>query len=72
MDIRPVRCRIPDILDKKRKTQVWLADQMGISRQTLNGYVHLRSIMGMEIGAKVAAILGVKLDDLYEWERHGE
>jgi hypothetical protein len=45
---------------------------MGITKQTLNGYIRLRSIMGMEFGAKVAAILEVKLDDLYEWEWHGE
>jgi DNA-binding XRE family transcriptional regulator len=72
MDIKPVRCRIPEILRRKRKTQVWLAEQVGISRQLLNDYIHLRIMMGIIIAAKIARVLDVNIDDLYEWEWLGE
>lgn len=72
MDIKPVRCRIPDILKQQRKSQVWLSEQIGMTKQQLGDYIHLRSIMGMTVGAKVAKALNVTLDDLYEWEWLGE
>jgi len=72
MLIKPVRCRIPDILRKKRKTQVWLAEQVGISRQLLNDYIHLRVTMGIVIAANIAYVLDVHIDQLYEWEWLGE
>jgi Predicted transcriptional regulators len=72
MDIKPVRCRIPDILREKRKTQVWLADQLGITPQHMSDIVRLRSVIGIGMAARIAHVLKVKIDDLYDWEWLGE
>jgi DNA-binding XRE family transcriptional regulator len=72
MDIKPVRCRIPEILKEKRRTQVWLADQVDITPSYLSDLIHLRFNPGIEICAKIAYVLKVHIDDLYVWEWHGE
>ena len=72
MDVKIVRCRIPDILEKKKRSQVWLADEVGISPQYLNDLIRLRSIMGIVMGARIARVLKVNIDDLYVWEWLGE
>jgi DNA-binding XRE family transcriptional regulator len=72
MDIKPVRCRIPEILHNQRKTQVWLADQLDISPQHLNDIIRMRSVTGIGMAARIAHVLKVKIDDLFDWEWHGE
>jgi DNA-binding XRE family transcriptional regulator len=72
MDIKPVRCRIPEILHQQRRSQVWLADQLDISPQHLNDITRMRSIINIGLAARIAHVLKVKIDDLYVWEWHGE
>ena len=72
MDIRPVRCLIPDILRSKRKTQVWLAAELGMSKQQLNDYVQMRIMMKVDTAMKFSRVLNVAIDDLYEWNWIGE
>jgi len=67
-----VRCRIPQLLLKMGKTQIWLADQVGISKQQMNDYVSLRHVLGLNKAKSIAEVLGVVIDDLYEWEWRGE
>ncbi|MBB6731929.1 helix-turn-helix transcriptional regulator [Cohnella sp. CBP 2801] len=61
-----VRCRIPELLYRKRKSQVWLAEKTGISKQRISAYIHLRVIMTIPVSAIIAEALNCKLDDLYE------
>lgn len=68
MEPVPVRCRIPDILRAKGKTQQWLADQTGLSKQRISDYVQLRYIMRLPTAALIARKLNVKMDDLHEWD----
>lgn len=68
MDLVPVRCRIPDLLRSMDKSQQWLAEQTGYSKQRISDYAQLRYIMSLRVAALIAKVLKVYIDDLYEWE----
>lgn len=68
MDLVPIRCLIPKHLRKIGKTQQWLADRVGLSKQHMSDYINMRHIMGMVIAKKIANELGVEIDSLYDWE----
>lgn len=73
MELVPVRCRIPEHLRKIGKTQQWLADELGMSKQHLSDYIKMRSIFGMKSAKNVAVVLKLpSSDDIYEWEWRGE
>ncbi|MEK4452340.1 MULTISPECIES: helix-turn-helix domain-containing protein [Paenibacillus] len=79
MELVPVRCRIPELLirikrnqpanNKIKINQQWLADKVGISKQQLSDYIHLRADnMTMKRAALIAYHLDCLVDDLFEWE----
>lgn len=68
MEPVPIRCRIPELLRKKGKTQQWLADQTGLSKQRISDYVQLRYIMRLPTAALIARMLNVHIDELHIWE----
>lgn len=72
MEGNPISCRIPEHLYRRRATNQWLADQVGITKQQLNGYITLRHMMGIVIARKIAQVLGVIIDDLYVWKEAAE
>lgn len=56
--------RIKKILEEKGIKQVWLADRLGKSFNTVNGYVQNRAQPSLEILYKIAKILDVDPKDL--------
>ena len=56
--------RIKEVLEEKGIKQVWLADKLGKSFNTLNGYVQNRSQPSLEVLYEIAEILNVKVSDL--------
>lgn len=66
--LRPIRCRIPILLHNLGKTQQWLADMSGYSRQRISDICNMRHIPGLEVAHHIASIIGCTVDDLYEWE----
>ena len=56
--------RIKEVLEEKGIKQVWLAEQLGKSFNTVNGYVQNRSQPSMEVLYEIAQILNVKVSDL--------
>jgi DNA-binding XRE family transcriptional regulator len=66
MELVPIRCRLPELL--KGRSQQWLADQTGHSKQRISDYTNMRYIMSLKVAANIAHILRVRIDDLYEWE----
>lgn len=66
ISVEIVRCRIPDLLFRAGKTQTWLADVTGVSKQRISAYVNLRVIMTLSVAAIVAKALKCSIDDLYE------
>lgn len=66
-----VRCRIPDLLFRIGRTQSWLAEETGISKQRISAYVNLRVVMTIQIAKIIANVLKCNIDDLYEWRKVG-
>ena len=56
--------RIKAVLEEKGIKQVWLAEQLGKSFNTVNGYAQNRAQPSLEILFKIALILNVEPKDL--------
>lgn len=56
--------RIKAILEEKGIKQVWLAEKLGKSFNTVNAYVQNRTQPSLEVLYEIAEILNVKVSDL--------
>ena len=56
--------RIKEVLEEKGIKQIWLADKLGKSFNTVNSYVQNRQQPRLEILGEIAKILDVNLKDL--------
>jgi len=56
--------RIKDILQEKGIKQTWLADRLGKSFNTVNGYVQNRQQPRLEVLKEIARILNVDVREL--------
>lgn len=70
MRYRVKRCRLGEILDRRRMTNRDLAILTNIAEQNISAYVNNRKRgMSLSIAKTIAVTLDVPLDDLFEWER---
>jgi len=56
--------RIKEVLEEKGIKQVWLADKLGKSFNTVNGYVQNRNQPSLEVLYAIADILDVEAKEL--------
>jgi transcriptional regulator with XRE-family HTH domain len=56
--------RIKEVLEEKGIKQVWLADKLGKSFNTVNGYVQNRNQPSLEVLYEIAQILDVNPKEL--------
>ena len=56
--------RIKEVLEEKGIKQTWLADKLGKSFNTVNGYVQNRQQPRLEVLNKIADILDVNIKSL--------
>lgn len=56
--------RIKEVLTAKDKTQTWLAEKLDVDFVTVNRYANNHTQPPIEVFAKIASLLGVKLKDL--------
>lgn len=56
--------RIKEVLEEKGIKQVWLADKLGKSFNTVNGYVQNRAQPSIEVLFEIARLLNVEPKDL--------
>ena len=56
--------RIKIVLEEKGIRQTWLADRLGKSFNTVNGYVQNRQQPRLEVLNEIAKILNVNIKDL--------
>ena len=68
-DLIPISCQIPKHLSRIGKTQQWLADHAGISKQQLSDYVNMRNLMGIIVAKRISDLLHIQIEDIYVWER---
>lgn len=62
--------RIKEVLKEKGVKQIWLAEQLGKSFNTVNGYVQNRHQPSLETLYKIAEILNVDPKDLLQTTPH--
>lgn len=58
--------RIKEVLEERGVKQVWLAEKLGKSFNTINGYVQNRSQPSLETLYKIASILKVDVKNLLQ------
>ena len=56
--------RIKEVLEEKGIKQVWLANKLGKSFNTVNGYVQNRNQPSLEVLFEIASILSVNVKNL--------
>ena len=58
--------RIKEVLEEKGIKQVWLAEKLGKSFNTINGYVQNRKQPSLEVLYEIAEILNVNPKELLD------
>ena len=61
--------RIKEVLEEKGIKQVWLADKLGKSFNTVNGYVHNKNQPSLEVLCEIAEILNVNSKELLDTKK---
>lgn len=56
--------RIKEVLEERGVKQVWLAEKLGKSFNTVNGYVQNRNQPSLEVLYQIAEILNIKVSEL--------
>ena len=56
--------RIKEVLEERGVKQVWLAEKLGKSFNTVNGYVQNRNQPSLEVLYQIAEILNIKVRNL--------
>lgn len=67
MAYRPGKCLLHNILRENKLTPSEFADRTEYSKQQISDYVTGRRKMNLSNAKTIAALLGVPIDDLYEW-----
>jgi putative transcriptional regulator len=64
--------RIKEVLQEKGIKQIWLAERLGKSFNTVNSYVQNRQQPRLEVLFEIAKILEVDPKELIQSENHNE
>ena len=56
--------RIKEVLEEQGVKQVWLAEKLGKSFNTINGYTQNRKQPSLEVLYEIAEILNIEVKDL--------
>ncbi|MEK4343265.1 helix-turn-helix domain-containing protein [Brevibacillus sp. FSL L8-0710] len=68
MPYKAGKCRLGVILKARRIKIVEFAKQINMSPNQLNDYIHNRKKMSLSVAMTIAAALGIRIEELYEWE----
>jgi len=66
-----LRCRLEELIKRSGLRKDFIANKLGISTRQLRNYEIQKNYLPMDKAYKIADILGVKVDDLYEWVKEG-
>lgn len=64
-----VRNRVKELREAKDWTQQQLADQVGVSRQSINSIERNRYVPSLELALLFARVFGVSTDDIFKLEK---
>lgn len=66
-----MKSKIGELIDAKGLKRKYIADQLGVTREMVSRWVVGKSYPRLDKAFKLAKILGVKVDDLYEETNSG-
>lgn len=61
------KCRLNEILDQRKMTQVDLADKLGMKKQQINAYANNETTMSYKTAKNISYQLNVQMDELYDF-----
>ena len=64
-----VRNRVKELREAKDWTQHELADQVGVSRQSINSIERNRYVPSLELALKFARVFGISTDEIFKLDR---
>lgn len=62
-----VKNNLREILEQRGIKQIWLAEKIGLHRGTMNNIISNKYNTSLETAFKIANVLGMKIDDIFEW-----
>jgi DNA-binding XRE family transcriptional regulator len=65
-----VKNRLKEILQIKGIKQSWLAEQVGITKQTMSSLVNNRFTTSMDVAFKIAKVLNLEIIDIFYEEEN--
>jgi len=65
-----VKNRLKEILDERGIKQTWLADQVGITKQTMSNLIKNRFTTSMDIAFRIAKVLNMEIIDIFYEEEN--
>lgn len=60
-----VKNRLKEILDERGIKQNWLAEQVGITKQTMSNLIKNRFTTSMDIAFKISKVLNMEITDIF-------
>ncbi len=63
-----MKCYINEWITKRGYKKGWIADRLGVSRESVSKWANNKSTPSLETAFKLAAILNCKVDDLWEYD----
>jgi len=65
-----VKNRLKEILDERGIKQTWLAEQVGITKQTMSNLIKNRFTTSMDIAFRIAKVLNMEITDIFYEEEN--
>jgi len=65
-----VKNRLKEILDERGIKQTWLADQVGITKQTMSNLIKNRFTTSMDIAFRISKVLNMEITDIFYEEEN--
>ncbi|QDY27177.1 helix-turn-helix transcriptional regulator [Clostridium botulinum] len=64
-----VKNNLKEILKDRGIKQVWLAEQVGVNRKTLNNTINNKYNPSLELALKIAEVLDMNIHDIFKLEK---
>ncbi|MBN3451421.1 transcriptional regulator [Clostridium botulinum] len=64
-----VKNNLKEILKDRGIKQVWLAEQVGVNRKTLNNTINNKYNPSLELALKIAEVLNMSIHDIFKLEK---
>ncbi|MFS0594197.1 helix-turn-helix transcriptional regulator [Cytobacillus horneckiae] len=61
------KCRLNEILEKRKMSQVELAYKLGMKKQQINAYAKNETIMSYRTAKNISFQLNVQMEELYDF-----